>query len=77
MGEGDREAVEGASHTHRRFRPSTMLRMVPLPRCAGEDRSLLTKVARHDIVRGAVAVVGAAAERIAAVCAAIGVAAFA
>ena len=39
MGEGDREAVEGASLTRQplRFAPSTMLRMVPLPRCAGEN----------------------------------------
>ncbi|MET4682378.1 hypothetical protein ABIE19_000287 [Brevundimonas faecalis] len=52
-GEGDRGAVEGAApgaalkrlHTNpnpetvaRSFAPSTMLRMVPLPRCAGEER---------------------------------------
>ena len=32
-GEGDREAVEGANHIHRRLAPapSTMLRMVLLP----------------------------------------------
>ena len=38
-GEGDREAVEGATpRAESGFAPSTMLRMVPLPRFAGEDR---------------------------------------
>ena len=37
-GEGDREAVEGATPcTESAVAPSTMLRMVPLPRFAGED----------------------------------------
>jgi hypothetical protein len=38
-GEGDRDAVEGATpDTVFEAAPSTMLRMVPLPRCAVEDQ---------------------------------------
>ncbi len=38
-GEGDREAVEGATAGAPSFAPSTTLRAVPLPRFAGEERS--------------------------------------
>ncbi len=37
-GEGDREAVEGATAgSALELAPSTTLRAVPLPRCAGEE----------------------------------------
>ena len=40
MGEGDREAVEGAaSGAEPSLAPSTTLRAVPLPRCAGEEKT--------------------------------------
>ena len=39
IGEGDREAVEGASASSEPSpSPSTTLRVVPLPRIAGEDQ---------------------------------------